>query len=441
VPGRSVRRAVAPRLVLAAFVAVLGAALLTESPAGAQTGAPRILVTEVRGPISPVTADHVQEGVDRVRTEGFDAYLVEMDTPGGLDTSMRDIVQSFMASDAPVIVYVAPDGARAASAGAIITLASHVAAMAPGTTIGAATPVDLQGGEITDKIINDAVSYVQAIAETRGRDEQFAEDIVREGRSVTSSEALEVGAVDLLAPNRDALLQRIDGQAVDLRPDTQVTLRTAGAELVTQEIGIGRRLLQWLADPNVAFLFLSLGTLAILYEIANPGVGLGGIAGVIMLLLAFVALAILPVTAAGVLLLILAAGLFVAELFVPGVGVFAVGGTIALILSGAFLFRGPIAVDPVVLLPTALVAGGGAILAGRLVWRTRRLPGAAGSAAIVGKRGTVQTADGRFGQAMVAGSYWSVRANAPLKEGQRVRVVDMEGLELIVEPEEENVWT
>ena len=426
-----------PIRVTVATLLAIAVALLLAPRAEGQAAQPRILVSTIDGPITPVVADHVEEGAARAAVAGFDAYLVELDTPGGLDTSMRDIVQSVLGSDVPVIVYVAPRGARAASAGAIIVLASHVAAMAPGTTIGAATPVDLQGGEISDKILNDATSYTRALAELRGRNEDFAADIVVEGRSVTATEAVEIGAVELIAPSRSDLLTALDGRQVALDESTDVTLRTAGAELVPHDLSWSRAVLQWLADPNLAFLFISLGTLAIVYEVANPGVGFGAIGGAILLLLGFFSLAVLPVSAVGILLLVLALALFVTELFVPGVGVFAAGGTTALVLAGLFLFRGSIGVDPFVLVPTALVAGGGALLVGRLVWRSRHVPRTTGAAGMIGARGTIRVADGRRGQAFVNGALWNTRAEAPLRLGEPIRVVGIDGLDLIVEPEEE----
>jgi membrane-bound serine protease (ClpP class) len=401
------------------------------------SGDEAVLATTVEGPITPVIADHLAEGVERARIEGFQAYLVELDTPGGLDSSMRAIVQSFLGSPVPVIVHVAPQGARAASAGAFITMAADVAAMAPGTSIGAATPVDLQGGEISDKIVNDAVSYARTLAELRDRDETFAVDMVREGRAVPASEAVEIGVVDLLARDRDELLAALDGTTVTTGTGLDVTLQTADAEIIAQDIGLMRQILQFLADPNLAFLFMSLGTLAIIYELANPGIGAGAFVGAIFLLLGLFALAVLPVTAVGIALLVLAAALFVAELFAPGIGVFAAGGTISLALAGVFLFRGPIAVDPVVLLPTAITAGLVALVGGRMVWRARGLPQTTGAAGLVGERGVIRTAEGRTGQAFVAGALWTARADHALEEGMRIRVLDVDGLDLVVEPEAE----
>jgi membrane-bound serine protease (ClpP class) len=422
------------------FILMIGvvSAWLAALPGQAQAQASTVLVTRIDGTITPVVADHLADGVAAAERDGHAAYLVELDTPGGLDTSMRDITQAFLGADVPVVVYVTPSGARAASAGAIITFAANVAAMAPGTTIGAATPVALQGGEITDKVINDAAAFAESVAAQRDRNTEFAVDTVREGRAVTAEEAVRLDAVDLLAPDRAELLRQLDGRSVEVASGNTVTLRTADATTVEQDFGLFRRLLQLLADPNLAFLFLSLGTLAIIYELANPGVGFGGIAGAIFLLLGFFALSVLPINLVGVLLLALAAALFVAELFVPGVGVFAAGGTVALVLGGLFLFEGAVRVDPAVLVPAALVAGGGSVLAGRLAWRARRAPSVSGREALVGRQVTVRTADGPVGQVQLDGAWWTVRSRSvPLAPGQPARVVDLDGLELIVEPDKE----
>ena len=438
-PSRRAAGAYATRArygLIAAWLLLLIGLLLAPEPAARAQGARSIVVVEVDGVITPVIADHIRDALDLTEREGHQALLVELDTPGGLDTSMRDIVQSFLNSRVPVIVYVSPQGARAASAGAIITLASHIAAMAPGTSIGAATPIDLEGGDLAQKVINDAASYAESIAEQRGRNVEFAIDAVREGRSVAANEALELGVVDLIALDRTELLRALDGRVVELDPDETVTLETAGAELVEVDLGLARSVLQWLSDPNLAFLFISIGTLAILYELANPGFGGGAIVGVILLVLAFTALSVFPVNAAGVILLVLAAGLFVAELFVPGVGVFAAGGTAALVVAGLFLFRGPIGVDPIVLLPTAAVAGGGAVALGRIAWRSRRLAGSTGAEGIVGSQGTVRSVEGDEGLVFLQGALWTARAtDGTLRPGQRIHVVEMDGLRLVVKPD------
>jgi membrane-bound serine protease (ClpP class) len=426
-----------PEVTRLAITLLLGVAVawLTVLPSQVWAQGSTVLVTRVDGTITPVIADHLVDGVAAAERDGHAAYLVELDTPGGLDTSMREIIKAFLGADVPVIVYVTPSGARAASAGALITFAANVAAMAPGTTIGAATPVDPQGGEISDKVVNDAAAFAESVAAQRGRNTQFAIATVREGRAVTAEEAVRLDAVDLLAANRAELLQKLDGRSVQVASGNTVTLRTADATTVEQDFGLFRRLLQLLADPNLAFLFLSLGTLVIIYELANPGVGFGGIAGAIFLILGFFALSVLPINLVGLLLLALAAALFVAELFVPGVGVFAAGGTVALVLGGLFLFEGAVRIDPVVLVPVALVVGGGSVLAGRLAWRARRAPSVSGREGLLGRQVAVRTADGASGQVLLDGAWWTVRSrDAALAPGQLVRVVDLDGLQLVVDP-------
>lgn len=410
--------------------------LLGHAVAKAQEQPPSVLVSRIDGPITPVVADHLADGVHTAERERHAAFVVELDTPGGLDAAMRDIIQAFLGAHVPVAVHVTPAGARAASAGALITMAAHVAAMAPGTTIGAATPVDLQGGEISDKVVNDAAAFAEAVAAQRGRSRQFAVQAVREGRSVTAAQAQQLDVVDLLAPDRDGLLRALDGRQARLASDRTVTLHTAGAETVEYGMGPLRSLLQRLADPNLAFLFLSIGTLALIYELASPGMGLGGVLGTIMLVLGFVALSVLPVNLAGLLLLVLAAALFVGEVLTPGVGVFAGGGTIALAAAGLLLFEGSVAVSPAVLWPTALVIGAAAVLAGRLAWRARRAPSVSGVETLVGRQALVRRVlDEHTGQLMLDGSWWTVRSyQAVLEKDQPVVVMAVDGVVLGVEP-------
>jgi len=430
-PGRPLAAAA----LAAAALALLGP-LLGHAVAKAQEQHPSVLVSRIDGPITPVVADHLADGVHTAERERHAAFVVELDTPGGLDAAMREIIQAFLGARVPVVVHVTPSGARAASAGALITMAAHVAAMAPVTTIGAATPVDLQGGEISDKVVNDAASFAEAVAAQRGRSRQFAVQAVREGRSVTAEQAQQLGVVDLLAPDRDGLLRALDGRQVQLGPDRTVTLRTAQADVVEHGMGPLRSLLQRLADPNLAFLLLSIGTLALIYELASPGMGLGGVLGTIMLVLGFVALSVLPVNLAGLLLLGLAAALFVGEVLIPGVGVFAAGGAIALAAAGLLLFEGSVQVSPLVLWPTALVIGAAAVLAGRLAWRARRSPTLSGVETLVGRQALVRRlVDDRTGQVMLDGSWWTARSHTtPLEKDQPVVVLAVDGVVLQVEP-------
>ena len=409
------------------------AAILTLTAAGfvaGPTGDQRVLLAGVDGAITPVVADYLVEAVADAEEGEFEALVVTLDTPGGLDQSMRDIIQAFLGSRVPVVVFVSPEGARAASAGTFITMAAHVAAMAPATSIGAATPVDLQGAEITDKIINDAASFAVAVAERRGRNAKFAQDAVRTGKSVATSEALEIGVVDFIASDLDELLTVIHGHRLE---DLDATLDVNDAIVERKEISGFRSILGRLADPNLAFLFMSIGTLALIYEVANPGLGFAGIAGLILLVLAFFALSVLPVQAAGIALFVLAIALLVAELFVPGVGVFAAGGAIALLLSGLFLFEGPVRVSPPVLWPTVVIIGISSALAGRAVFRARRAPAASGPLTLQGRTVTV-IGEGDERVAFLDGTWWQVSdPSQRIEAGARARVVGMEGLRLVIE--------
>ncbi len=393
-----------------------------------------ILVTEVSGPITPAVAHHLESAVEAA-ADSNSVLVVLIDTPGGLDVSTRQIVQEFLNAPTPVVAYVHPGGARAASAGTFIVMSAHVAAMAPATTIGAATPVDLQTGEEgSDKIINDSAAFAVSVAEERGRNVEFAEAAVREGRSITAAEAGESNVVDLLAGDLGELLAAIDGMEVEV-PGGETTLRTAGVVPETFQMSLFGRVLSTLADPNIAVLFLSLGTLAVIYEAANPGLGFAGMAGIILLLVGFFALSVLPVQTTGVALLILAAALFIGELFVPGVGVLAAGGTIALLLSGVFLFEGDLEVSPPVLWPTALLMGLFTALAGRAVVRARVRPSTTGVDLLLGRPVTVRGDPEGGWSAFLDGSWWTIRSSgSELQEGDRAEVVGRDGLELVVDP-------
>lgn len=394
-------------------------------------------VTTVQGAITPVVANHLADAVDRADRQGLEALVVQLDTPGGLVTSTRDIVQTFLNAPLPVIVHVTPRGADAGSAGTFVTLAAHVAAMAPATTIGAATPVDMEGAEVGDKIVENAAAFARTIAEERGRDVDFAVAAVRDGRSITATEALEVGAIDLIVADMDTLLAEVDGTTVEVRGD-EVTLATADAAVTELDMPWTRRILQRLADPNLAFVFMSIGTLAIVYEVANPGLGAGGIIGAVMLILAFFALSVLPFNYAGLGLLILAGGLFIAELFAPGIGVGAAGGTIALVLGALFLFDRPsgVSIDLWVLVPTVIVVFVATILAGRLAAGSRHRPVSDPTTELVGRETTVHGVGSGDPRTRLDGTSWRVRLaeddRVPLSDGDTVVVVAHDNLDLIV---------
>jgi membrane-bound serine protease (ClpP class) len=421
-------------IVLALLAAVPAAASVT-------TSEPPVLVTRLHGALSPVTANVLIAAVDEAEARDAAALLVEVDTPGGLVTSMREVVQRFLSAQVPILTYVTPNGARAASAGTLIVLSGNVAAMAPTTTIGAATPVTLNGGQVGDKIVNDAASYAEAIAETRGRDIDFARRSVEAGESITATEALELGAIDLVAPNRLTLLAQLDGTSVVLADGTTVTLALEGAPVEELERSLTSSLLERVVDPNLTFVLLALGTLALLVEFANPGIGAGGITGVILLLLAGFSLSLLPTTLVGLLLLLLATGLFIGELFVPGTGVMAAGGTVALVIAGLFLFddASGLAISKPVLLGVAgavLIASTALAVAVR---NAQALPYRLDDEQMLDQVVEVVVAHGDQGQAMVNGERWHVRTDEPpLERGMLVRILERHGLTLLVEPTDDD---
>ena len=424
-----------------AAAVVVGVACALGGVAQAQDVPPRlVLMTTVAGPITPVIAGHLDDGIARAERDGAVAYLIELDTAGGLDTSMRSIVQDILASEVPIIVFISPQGARGASAGAVITFAAHVAAMAPGTAIGAATPVSGGGGDDLDaKVINDAIAYVAALAELRGRDVEFVTETVRDGRSASASEALELGVIDVVATTVDELLTAVDGRTIEVGlTGREVRLDTVGAIVEDQQMGVLRQIQGFLADPNIAFLLLSIGTLGLIYELATPGLGVGGALGVTFIVLAMFGLAVLPVGVVGVLFLVLAAALFVAEVAAPGIGLAAAGGALSLVLSGIFLIDDApgIEISVAVVVPSALVVGVFVVLAGRIAMRSRKIASATtGQALFIDHEATVRLSDAGA-QVFIQGAWWGIRPADPhetLTDGSRVEIVSMDGLTLVVD--------
>lgn len=433
-PVSLARRVLGP-VLLGMLAALWSASALPAEPSDER----RVLVTEIATPITPVVAEHVGDGIERAADGGYAAYVIEMDTPGGLLDAMRDIINDILASPVPVVVYVSPDGARAGSAGALITFASHAAVMAPGTTIGAATPVGMEGEEVSDKIVNDAAAQAQALAELRGRDVKFAVDAVREGRSAAVDEAVELGVADAKASSLARALEEVDGMKVTVASDRTTTVRTAGASVQRYDMGLLRQILQVLADPNVAFLLLTLGTLGLIYELATPGVGVAGATGITALLLALFSLSVLPVNAVGLLLLAVATGLFIAEVLAPGVAGFGFGGAVVLVLAAVFLFDDAegVSVDLAAALPLAAVMFVLTVIAGRVALRTRRVPSrATGIDVFTASTVPVREASGTTGRTFTHGAWWALRSvGPPLEAGQDVRVVGVDGLTLLVDPE------
>jgi membrane-bound serine protease (ClpP class) len=411
-------------------------------PSGAR--AADVLLLDVNGVIGPTSADIIQTALNEAEAQSAPALVLRMDTPGGLDTSMRKIVKGILASPVPVIVYVAPEGSRAASAGVFITYAAHVAAMAPGTNLGAAHPVSLGGGggeedkTMLAKVTNDAVAYIRSLATLRGRNGDWAEQAVRESVSITATQAKEKGVIDLIAPDLPTLLKDVDGRTVHtVMGDT--TLATAGLPVATVEIPWHKELLALLANPNVAYILLMLGMYGIIFELSNPGLILPGVVGAICLILAFYAFSALPVSYAGVGLIVLALALFVSEVFVPGFGVPTAGGVIALILGSIMLMDTDVPFLQIswkVLWPVTLFTVGMGVMAAVMAIRAHRRRPVSGEEGMIGKVVTLEQPLGPEGRVWLEGEAWNARAEAPLPAGTRVRVTGFDGLTVLLAPQE-----
>jgi membrane-bound serine protease (ClpP class) len=418
--------------VLAGFA--LGLALVTA--AGAET----VSTLEIDGVISPVTVGLVSTAIERARADGAAALVILLDTPGGLERSMRSIVRDMLNSPVPVIVYVAPTGARAASAGAFITIAAHVAAMAPATNIGAAHPVAAGGGtmdkEMSKKVENDAAAFIRSVARERGRNQEWAEKAVRSSVSATEQEALKLGIIDMVAESVPDLLAKADGRQVKTSRGA-VTLRTRGATVQAIAIGWRDRFLSLISDPNIAYILLMLGMLGLFFELANPGVILPGVIGGISLILAFFAFQSLPINWAGLLLILFGIVLLIAEIKVVSHGVLTIGGIIAILLGSMMLVNTPelpLRISWTVIIPVVALTAGIFVFAVSAGVRAQMERPTTGSAGLLHATGVAKTPLDPEGQVLVQGELWTAVADTPgIPAGERVRVVGVEGLRLRVE--------
>ena len=424
------------RLALAAFAAL--AALAATANAATSGDRPRVLAVEFATDVNPVSADYVVGEIERAEREGYDAIVILLDTPGGLAESMRQIYQAELAARIPVIVYVSPEGARAASAGVWIGQAADVLAMAPQTNIGSSTPIGVGGEEIPEdarnKIVNDAVASIRAIAEEHGRNADWVEEAVREGANLEARRALEENVIDLIAPDLETLLDEADGREAVTKG---LALDTANAQVEHVEMSLWKRILNTLINPNIIVLLMSLGALGILIELYNPGAFLPGIVGVISLIVGLFGLQVLPISAAGLLLMIVAVAFFAAEVFVPSGGILSVGGAVAFVIGSLMLFDPAGDAYEVSLWVAVGIAGTMAAFTALVLTKViqlRRRPAEVGVHGLVGTTAVVR-ADG---QVAAAGERWRAhgRGGAALEPGDEVRVVavDESTLTLTVEP-------
>jgi len=418
-------------ILITAFIAV-----------GAQAATSTIDVLHVKGTITPVLVDYIKRGIDHAEDNNAIACIIQMDTPGGLDTSMRDIIKDIVNAQVPVVVYVSPSGARAASAGVFITMAAHVAVMAPNTAIGAASPVAMGAeGEaamsetMKEKIVNDAAAYIRSIAGAHGRNMEWAERAVREAVSATEQEALELNVIDMVAPDLESLISQLDGRQVTMLDGSVVTLHTQGATVNPVKMSWVEGFLYAISDPNIAYLLLSLAMLGIMVEITNPGLIFPGIVGGICLLMAFYSLGVLPVNYAGVLLIVLAFGLFIAEVFTTTFGLFTAGGITSLVIGSLILFKGgplfqidPWLIGGVVIFIAALFA----FVVSRVI-RAHRRQARTGREELIGKTAVVKVGLAPEGTVFFKGERWTaVSGKGRVEPGEEVIITRVDGLTLYV---------
>jgi membrane-bound serine protease (ClpP class) len=406
----------------------------TETPAAP---ARFVYTITVDAPITPVVSEYINHSIDKAFRDRAEAIVIQLDTPGGLVESMREIVKKMLAADVPVIVYVAPSGARAASAGVFVTMAANVAAMAPGTHIGAAHPVTMEGKldkTMEVKIVNDLAAMARNVAELRGRNQDWAEEAVRKSVSITDKEAIKEHVVDVIASDLPSLLKMIDGRIVELAAGKK-TLRTADAQVKEIDMGFRYRFLEIISNPNIAYILMILGFYGLYFELSNPGAIFPGVAGAISLILAFYALHTLPINYAGLMLILLAIGLFVAEAFITSHGVLGVGGVIAMAIGSVMLVQSPvpgIRISWSVILPVVVLSALLFIITVTMAVRVQREKPDTGKEGMIGLEGEAKTDVHQSGQVFVHGEYWSAWSEDQIAKGERIKVLAVEGLRVKV---------
>jgi len=425
----------AAAIFCSALICIIGLGILIAGTPSHALAGNEVVIIELEGPINPGTALYVTKGMEEAEKRGAALSIIQLDTPGGLASSMRTIVKAILNSPIPVVVYVSPKGAGAASAGVMVTVAGHIAAMAPGTNIGAAHPVMAGGKDIgktmSEKVLNDMASYGRGIAEEKGKNGEWVEKAIRESVSITAEEALKKNVIDLVAKDIDELLQLLDGREVSL-PAGTITLKTADLKKVYYRPGFRDKVLKTISDPNIAYILMMIGLAGLYFELAHPGAILPGVIGGISLILAFYSFQTLPVNYAGLLLIALAIIFFIAEIKVTSYGVLSIGGFISLILGSIMLF-GDVGVSLSLMVPTIVFTGGFFVLIAGLAYRAYRVRPKSGSDGLMGEVGLVKEIIDPEGLVFVHGEYWQAKSGEKLEPGKTVKVVGVEGLVLQVE--------